>query len=363
MPNSASNSVPNNLVVRWYVMTIPVTHSDPNTYLTNVNLSFLRHGQPELEFFAPKIIDVQRSSSPGCRAVEHSIQSYVFIHASEKYIWELKPNWLSSFSFLPKHRDDSGAQFPYITDADIEQLRLLEKLNDGVLHNVVMKKEELAKGDIILITEGKWKGHTAVLLSNNGVKHKDIVVNFGHGFNILLDTIADGQFQIVKFSNKGKHLYHSFGNESKMKALRKGVMNAHQNSVTQDDIKTATEALAECESLELDSTVMRCKQFAVQLYANIILAKVEQRTTISQDEVSRLIGVMNNMFPILKNADQARAQLALALYAATGVDLFYDRAMEAILPWKHSQKKLTKAKQNLINQANENHAFWTKQRN
>ena len=330
----------NSHIVRWYVLTLPGTHRNRATELQTEVARRAAEGEPIFEFFAPTYTKVRT-----VRGHEENIRrpllfNYVFIHASESEIKRMKQR-LPAYNFLPRTNGGEQGIFPYLTDADMQNFRWVAQAYEDRLPAYVPDVTRLVKGDRIRILEGPFSGVEATLVSSVGSSDKEIVVQVEDWLWIPLLHVAPGQYEVVQLNSSAKHEYFHFDNDKFRQGLHQA-MGRHLTGqpLTEADTRLATEALLAFRNLQVNTDVMRCKQYAYLLTIHTLLHNEAERT--------EQIHIIRSFLPLVK-AEQSRALLHVTLYGCTNDHLDYESAHTLITPWM-SEANPKKSKRQLIGQ-------------
>ena len=198
---------------------------------------------------------------------------------------------------------------------------------------------QLMKGDRVRITEGQFKGVEATVISQPGAGRKEVMVCVEECMYVPLLAVEPGQYEVIALNADNRHIYTRLGSSRLPDLLHEAMGRFHTpEGVTEEDRRTAREVLRQYGSLQLESDVMRCKLYAMQLPAHAILGN---RTAFEQ-----LLGTMRSILPLLR-AEQARAQLLVSLYGCTNSCIYREEAHRAVDPWRE-ENPVKKNKQQLI---------------
>ena len=163
--------------VRWYILVLPVGHrGDPARALRMEASRSVKRDEAMLEYFAPKYIEVKRKGGEFVRTERPLLYNYVFIRSTEAEIYRRQRSTLHAYSFLPRVHSGGESHYPYLSDAEMRNLRWVAEAYRGELPVYVPESGRLVKGDRVRITEGEFKGVEAVVAVQPGAGHKDVVV-------------------------------------------------------------------------------------------------------------------------------------------------------------------------------------------
>ena len=330
----------NSHIVRWYVLTLPGTHRNRATELQAEVARRAAEGEPVFEFFAPTYTKVRTVRGHEENVKRPLLFNYVFIHASESEIKRMKQR-LPAYNFLPRIDGGEQSSFPFLTDTAMQNFRWVAQAYEERLPAYVPDATRLVKGDRIRILEGQFAGVEATLVNNVGSSDKEIVVRIDDWLWVPLLHVAPGQYEIIALNSGSKHEYFHFDNDKFRQGLHQA-MGRHLTGqpLTEADTRLATEALLAFRNLQVDTDVMRCKQYAYLLTINTLLHNQAERT--------EQIHIIRSFLPLIK-AEQSRALLYTTLYGCTNDHLDYEAAHTLITPWM-SEVNPKKSKRQLIDQ-------------
>lgn len=333
----------NGNAVRWYVLTLPVSRrghyqGEPARGLKAELDRRTRTGEPPFEYFAPSYIEVRKRRGELVDTRRPLLYNYVFVHASEAEIYRMK-RFQPQYNFLPRIRTAREEYYPYLTDRAMENLRWVAASYSDVLPLYTPEPGQLMKGDRVRITEGQFKGVEATVISQPGAGRKEVMVCVEGCMYVPLLAVEPGQYEVIALNADNRHIYTRLGSSRLPDLLHEAMGRFHTpEGVTEEDRRTAREVLRQYGSLQLESDVMRCKLYAMQLPAHAILG---DRTAFEQ-----LLGTMRSILPLLR-AEQARAQLLVSLYGCTNSCIYREEAHRAVDPWRE-ENPVKKNKQQLI---------------
>ena len=321
----------NSNIVRWYVMVLPSCHRGKATGLQEELDRRIREGEPLFEYFAPAYVEVKKKDGKFVETRHALLYNYVFIHASESEIYRMKQN-IPQYNFLPRVNDGGQSHYPYLSDRDMDNLRWIARSYSDVLPVCQPQPKYLRKGDKVRITEGQFEGAEATIVSQPGAGQKDIMVCIDNWMWIPLLHVRPGQYEVIALNRKGKHAYTSLDNERMANGLHLAMQHHYSTGVTDEDRRLATEALNLYARLQMDTDVMRCKQYAILFQAHTVLQH--------DDDLRSILEAILTLLPAVK-AELSRALLLVTLYGCTNNSIYYEQAHRAVASWRSetSQKK------------------------
>jgi len=261
----------------------------------------VKRDEAMLEYFAPKYIEVKRKGGEFVRTERPLLYNYVFIRSTEAEIYRRQRSTLHAYSFLPRVHSGGESHYPYLSDAEMRNLRWVAEAYRGELPVYVPESGRLVKGDRVRITEGEFKGVEAVVAVQPGAGHKDVVVCIEGCLWVPLMRVSAGQYEIIGLNESGKHVYTKLSNERIFQGLHKALRN-------------------------------------YLLMAHTVLGNREERGEL--EAFSRTI------LPLLK-AEQSRALLLATLYGCTDNNMYYHEAHALIVPWRR-EPDMKKSKRQLL---------------
>ena len=320
----------NGNAVRWYVLTLPVSRrghyqGEPARGLKAELDRRTRTGEPTFEYFAPSYIEVRKRRGELVDTRRPLLYNYVFVHASEAEIYRMK-RFQPQYNFLPRIRTAREEYYPYLTDRAMENLRWVAASYSDVLPLYTPEPGQLMKGDRVRITEGQFKGVEATVISQPGAGRKEVMVCVEGCMYVPLLAVEPGQYEVIALNADNRHIYTRLGSSRLPDLLHEAMGRFHTpEGVTEEDRRTAREVLRQYGSLQLESDVMRCKLYAMQLPAHAILG---DRTAFEQ-----LLGTMRSIL--------------VSLYGCTNSCIYREEAHRAVDPWRE-ENPVKKNKQQLI---------------
>jgi transcription antitermination factor NusG len=313
--------------VRWYVLVLPASSvaSAPLRKLQAEQERREKNGESLFDFFAPTCVTVQKQDGQTISRQRPLLYNYVFIHASENEIFRLK-RVLPYFNFLPRVFTKDDYYFPYVTDAEMENLRWIASSYSNELPLYEADTKHLVKGDRIRITTGALSGLEAEVIKRSGTHLKDVVVRILDNLLVSLYTVKPGEYELISLSSKGKHQYAHLSNDRYFTGLHAALGRYYTaDGVTEADCQLAEEVLHCCAHLELDSDVLRSKCYSLLLISYKILAK--------EDEFTQLMGTLLRILPLIK-AEHSAALLMVTIYGCTDNRCYYERSHEMVDAWR-----------------------------
>lgn len=327
--------------VRWYILVLPAGHKgDPARGLRMESERNYRETGDELEFFAPRYVEVKRKGGGFVRTERPLLYNYVFIHSSEADIYRRQRLTLQAYSFLPRVRNGQESHYPYLSDKEMANLRWVADAYRGELPVYFPEPGKLAKGDRVRITDGAFKGVEATVAVQPGAGHKDVVVCLEGGWCVPLLHVSAKDYEIIGLNESGKHQYTKLSNDRILQGLHDALRHYHfpQDGPPDAGKALAQEAIRTFGQLQLDSDVMRCKQASILLMAYTVAGEWDER--------DKWKAFARTILPLLK-AEQARALLLVTLYGCTDNNIYYREAHELVAPWRNAPNR-KKSKSQLI---------------
>lgn len=321
-------------IVRWYVLILPASRNghyqgNPARSLQAELDRRTRNGEPVFEYFAPSYIEVHERRGVLVDTRRPLLYNYVFIHASEAEIYRMKRT-LPQFNFLPRIRTENEEYYPYLTDRAMENLRWVAESYSDVLPLYTPEPGQLMKGDRVRITEGQFKGIEASVIIQPGAGRKDVMVCVDGCMYVPLLSVEPGQYEVVALNSDNRHVYTRLNGDRLPDRLHEAMSRLHSpEGVTDEDRSLAREVLRQYGCLQLESDVMRCKLYSLQLPAYAILG--------DRGPFERLLGTIRGILPLLR-AEQSRALLLVSLYGCTNSCIYREEAHRAVDPWREETR-------------------------
>ena len=309
----------NRTKVRWYVLSLPLCHRGPARGLEEELAWRQAHGEAPFEYFAPEYTDAAAGGTS--RALYFN---YVFIHASEAEIMRMKQR-RPLFNFLRRVAGPGGtAHFPYLSDEDMANLRLVADAYAGRLPAYAPEPGMLRRGDRVRIVGGRFDGVEATLLRTPGSPREELTVCVDDWMWVPVVHIEPGHYEIVSLNPDGKTRYAVLDNERTLTRLREASVQRLSGRLPDTgDITLAAETALRYGSLQPPSDVLRCKHAAMMLQAYAVAGDRQSLMNAARRAENLLRQV---------EAGQSRALLLAALYGTTG--RHRDDARAIVEPWR-----------------------------
>lgn len=327
----------NGEAVRWYVLVLPSCHKGPAVGLERETERRVREGEPPIEYFAPSYVEAKHVEGRFVNTHRPLLFNYVFVRASEREIYRTK-QFLPQYNFLPRVREDGGGgHYPYLSDESMRNLRWVARSYSDELPVYVPEERRLMRGDRVRIVEGQFKGAEASVVIQPGAGRKEVVVCVENWMWVPLLHVLPGQYEIISLNEEKKHVYTRLDNDRLLAGLHEALRHCHvSEGVTGEERMLATDTLRQYGHLRMDSDVMRCKLYAVQLLAYTILGQEEKR--------KELVGLIRDILPAVK-AEQSKALLLVTLYGCLDNSMFHAQAHAIVDAWrKEENPKKSKAR-------------------
>lgn len=330
----------NGNIVRWYVLVLPYGHHGSLSSGLQEELDQRkRKGEKTFEYFAPTYVEVKSIRGKMVKTSRPLLYNYVFVHASEVDIFNMKRNTMQRYNFLPRVREDGKQYYPYLTDKAMENLRWVARAYDDVLPVYTPEPDKLMKGDRVRITEGQFMGVEATVMIQPGAGQKSVMVCVDNWMWVPLIQVKQGQYEVVSINEDGKHLYTKLDNDRLFTKMHEAIGRFHTSQgVNDDDRKLAMEVLSLFGNLEMPTPILRCKLYSLLLPAYTILGK--------SNEANALLGKIEAVLSGVK-AEQSAALLLTTLYGCTANDQYHHQANRIIAPWR-TEERPKKSKRQLI---------------
>lgn len=338
--SDGANKLTGSHAVRWYIMVLPAVHKGDTARMLRMEAERnAGDAGAVFEYFAPKYIEVKRKGRDFVRTERPLLYNYVFIRSSEAEIYRRQRGNLHAYNFLPRVRNGSKSHYPYLSDAEMQNIRWMAKAYSGVLPVYVPEAGQLVKGDRVRITEGQFAGVEATVAVQPGAGHKDVMVCIEGSLWVPLMRVSPGQYEVIELNEDGRHMYTKLSNDRIFQQLHEALHHYHSaGGVTDSDRAVAEEALRNYAHLQMDSDVMRCKLASILLMAYTLSGNEAERAKL--ESFSRAI------LPLLK-AEQSRALLLVTLYGCTDSNKYYHEAHAQVLAWRN-EPDLKKSKRQLL---------------
>lgn len=333
-------TIPASEIPYWYVLIHPGDYRKPDKVLATELLRRERDGEPLFDYFAPSYEEVRRVGGKFVNTRRPLLLNYVFVHASENQLFQMKRTLLRRFNFLPRVRElDGSTHFPYVTESSMQNLRWVARGYDNVIPAYLPDPHQLLKGDRVRIIDGRFSGVEATVVNQPGHGSREVVVCLDNFLLVPLLHVRSGQYEVVGLNETGKHLYTHLDNDCIHTGLHQALGRFYASAgITDADSELARKALRLYQHVDLDTYVMRCKQYAILLMAHTLLGNDEER--------SGLLSTIQGLLPVLK-AEQSKALLATTLYGCTDNHLYYDLSHRLVDAWR-TEEAPKKFKRQLI---------------
>ena len=332
------SEVQNRHIVRWYVMVYPTSSRAMTEELDRELTRRRRDNEPLFEYFAPVLVEARKMNGRLVTTRRSLLYNYLFVHASECEIYRIKQR-LPQYNLLPRVKDSKESyHYPYLTDKAMRDLQWIARSYAEPIPICTADPAWLVKGDRIRITEGRFAGIEAKVVTNTPTRHKEILVSIDNWMCVPLLKVQPGEYEVVELNAETPSYYSRLNNSKLLDRLHDALCRHWAGTGSAEDRRMATEVLQEYGSLTLDSDIMRSKLYALLLQAYTILDETSKRE-------SQLV-VIQKMLPAVR-AEQSRALLLVTLYGCTDSRLYYDQAHALIDPWL-AEKSPKKSKAQLI---------------
>lgn len=318
----------NATAIRWYILLLPIEHRGNPKGLSEEQAIAKSKGIP-FDFFAPKLVEVVQEDGQLVRTERPLLFNYVFVRASEEYIYQRKQENLRNYNFMPRVTTAQGTHYPFVEDDVMQQFQWVAKAYGGVIPCYLPGQEKLVKGDRVKLTKGPLKGTTATVVYHNEGKNSTLMVCIDDWMWVPLLKIRPGDYELVSLRQADNRIYSRLDNERLQERIHQAVGRQKAGKLTQEDIQLATETLRMLEQMKVDTDVMRCKLNALLLQVYTLLG--------NKDECERIIGESRLFYPLIK-AEQAKALLATVLYGITDSSIYHEECHRITAAWKKEDK-------------------------
>ncbi len=323
---------------RWYVMVYPTKQPGQDEELDRELARRRRNNEPLFEYFAPVLVEARKMNGRLVTTRRSLLYNYLFVHASECEIYRIKQR-LPQYNLLPRVKDSKESyHYPYLTDKAMRDLQWIARSYAEPVPVCTADPAWLVKGDRIRITEGRFAGIEAKVVTNATSRHKEILVSIDNWMCVPLLKVQPGEYEVVELNAETPSYYSRLNNSKLLDRLHDALCRHWAGTGSAEDRRMATEVLQEYGSLTLDSDIMRSKLYALLLQTYTILGETSKRE-------SQLVAIQK-MLPAVR-AEQSRALLLVTLYGCTDSRLYYDQAHALIDPWL-AEKSPKKSKAQLI---------------
>lgn len=322
---AADSSIQNRHTVRWYVLVYPSSGRAMTDELNRELARRQRDGEPLFEYFAPAFVETRKVNGRLVKTRRALLYNYLFVHASEAEIYRIKQR-LPQYNFLPRVRDGKDSyHYPYLTDQAMRDLRWIARSYAEPVPVCGADPVWLVKGDRIRITEGRFAGIEARVVTTAPSRHKEIIVTIDNWMCVPLLSVEPGQYEVIELNAENPRRYSRLNNSGLFERLHTALCHHLSGEVTEEDHGVAAEVVRQYGSLQLESDVMRSKLYALLLPAYTILGEEPKR--------EQLLRTIQEMLPAVR-AEQSRALLFVALYGCTDNCLYYGQAHTLVDPWR-----------------------------
>lgn len=347
MQNKLQNTLHTNPanIVRWYVLQFPAGHKGGVKGLTSEELRRKKYDLPPLEYFWPTCVEKIKRNGKWVTTSRALYYNYIFVHASENEIYEMKRSSFKIFSFLPRVRTKELDFYPYIPDNQMDNLKWISRSYADEIPFFFPKTGKLLRGDRIRITEGQFAGVEAMVVIQQGKGKRTILVQIENWACVPLINVEEGQYEVIHLNNEKKHIYKKFDNSALAGKLHQALGRFHNDSLTEDDLDLASQTLREYGNEEMreiarrdTKSVARSKLYPLLLPALTILKKFE--------ECKQIIAEMLDMLKQTQ-APQVNALIYVTLYGCTDNYRYHQAAHELVDAWAEEDNP-TKIKRQLL---------------
>lgn len=329
----------NRHTIRWYVMVYPSSGRAMTEELDRELRRRQRDGEPLFEYFAPAFVETRKINGRLVETRRPLLYNYLFVHASECEIYRIKQR-LPQYNFLPRVKDDKLTyHYPYLTDRAMRDLQWIARSYATAVPVCTADPVWLVKGDRIRITEGRFAGIEAkVVTTTPSSRHKEILVSIDNWMCVPLLKVQPGEYEIVELNRENPRYYSRLNNSGLFDRLHEALCRHLTGEATEEDRSTASEIVQQYGGLTLSSDVMRSKLHALLLPAYTILGEEPKR--------EQLLRTIQEMLPAVR-AEQSRALQLVTLYGCTDSCLYYGQAHALVDPWR-AEPRPKKSKAQLI---------------
>ena len=348
-PGEQWQSMRNSRMPRRYVMILPtgpggVYKGRASSVLRSEMERRERHGMPFFEFLAPSYVNVRRQEGQYIRTDHPLFFNYVFIHASEQDLFQMKQT-LPQFNFLPRVHSPQGDHYPYLSDAAMENLRRIIAVYADEVPLYTPGSEPLMKGDKVRIVEGSFAGVEATVVTGSG-GDKDVMVSIDACSWVPLLSVRPGQYEVISLQATSRQVYTRLNVDHQRNALYAALRRMYESGRTTDeDYSLGRKILRQYGCLEMESDILQCNIYSMLLPACRLTddkERFQQMSTASLSLLSQL------------KAFRAKASLLVALSICTGSDNYRQQAtslIDAGLQKNPDKKYLLELRQQLLESA------------
>ena len=340
------NSVPSSCyrdvdTVRWYILRLPLGlggaySGDPSAPLRREMERRERSGEEVLEYFAPTYVEVVSRRGKLVKTDRPLLYNYVFVRGSERGIYGLKKS-LPRYNFMSRVGEGSESHFPYLSDAEMDNLRWVARSYCGELPVYTPVSGSLREGDRVRVTAGPFSGAEAVVAVRPGAGRGEVMVRVLGCMWVPLLSVEPGQYEIIGLCGGSRAYTHLNGDLADR--LHSALGRFYENGGTADDegLDAARETINKYARAEFDSEVLRCKAGALLLLAYKVSGSPEFSALRSS-----LAGLLSAV-----SAVQTRAMLAVTLYGCTDDARLHEQAHHLTAPWREEAEP-KKSKRRLL---------------
>lgn len=297
-----------------------------------------RDGEPLFEYFAPAFVETRKVNGRLVKTRRPLLYNYLFVRASEAEIYRIKQR-LPQYNFLPRVRDGKEAyHYPYLTDRAMRDLQWIARSYAEPVPVCGADPVWLVKGDRIRITEGRFAGIEARVVTTAPSRHKEIIVSIDNWMCVPLLSVEPGQYEVIELNAENPCCYSRLNNSALFERLHTALCHHLSREVTDEDRGVAAEVVRQYGSLQFESDVMRSKLYALLLPAYTVLGEEPKR--------EQLLRTIQEMLPAVR-AEQSRALLLVTLYGCTDNCQYYGQAHALVDPWR-AEPRPKKSKAQLI---------------
>ncbi len=225
-----------------------------------------RTGEEVLEYFAPTYVEVVRRRGKLVKTDRPLLYNYVFVRGSERGIYGLKKS-LPRYNFMSRVGEGSESHFPYLSDAEMDNLRWVARSYCGELPVYTPVSGSLREGDRVRVTAGPFSGAEAVVAVRPGAGRGEVMVRVLGCMWVPLLSVEPGQYEIIGLCGGSRAYTHLNGDLADR--LHSALGRFYENGGTADDegLGAARETINKYARAEFDSEVLRCKAGALLLLA------------------------------------------------------------------------------------------------
>ncbi len=327
-------------IVRWYLMSFPFGKKGLTVGLEQELARRRRDGEVLFEYFAPTYVETKEVNGKMVTTQESLLYNYFFIHTTEDELFVLKRHQPQYSVFRRIVNSDGSSYFPYVQDSTIKTLQWIARSYGGRIPLCLLDQTLLVKGDRIRITKGQFKGIEAHLVSRPKSTESEIMVFVDNWMSVPLLNVNPMQYEIISLNDSKGKPKHSHGLDSPQlhMDLHAALCRFHRGETTEEDIKLAKDIIQRFSDIEVETMILRCKQYSLLLPAHTILG--------NQEKVNAILKMIEFMIPQV-TAEQSLALLMVTLYGCTDNVFYHEKTHAMITPWMKEESP-KKSKQQLI---------------